>query len=72
MANLSKAFGLEIRRAREEIGLSQEKLAEAAGVHRTYISRLELAKMSPTIDMADKIANALKIKLSELISRAEK
>jgi len=37
-----------------------------------YISRLELAKISPTIDTADKIANALKIKLSELISHAEK
>lgn len=72
MANVSKHFGLELRKEREKQGLSQEKLAELANIHRTHLSKIELAKISPTILVSSKLANALNVKLSELISRAEK
>ena len=71
MANLSKSFGLEVRRQREKLGLSQEKLAELMSVHRTHISRLELGKISPTLKLAEKAAKALNTKLSSIIAKAE-
>lgn len=72
MANVSKYFGLELRKEREKQGLSQEKLAEIAGVHRTHLSKIELNKISPTILISEKLADALKVELSKLITRAEK
>ena len=43
-------LGAELKKAREAAGLSQERLAFKAGVHRTYISMLERGKASPTLD----------------------
>ena len=43
---ISKAFGRVVRERREALGLSQEALAARAGIHRTYISSIELGKVS--------------------------
>jgi transcriptional regulator with XRE-family HTH domain len=64
-------FGRAIRRERERIGLSQEDFAEKAKVHRTYISSIELGKVSVGIEVAHSLAAALGLRLSELISQAE-
>ncbi len=64
-------FGRAIRRERERIGLSQEAFAENANVHRTYISSVELGKVSVGIEVANSLATALGLRLSELISQAE-
>jgi transcriptional regulator with XRE-family HTH domain len=64
-------FGLAIRRERENLGLSQEKFAERANVHRTYISSIELGKVSVGIEVANALASALNTKLSELVRKAE-
>ena len=47
------------------------KCAERANVHRTYISSIELGKVSMGIEVAHALACALGMKLSELIRRAE-
>jgi len=52
-------------------GLSQEKLAEGAGLHPTYISMIERGVRNPTLDSADRIAKALKITLPVLIEEAQ-
>jgi transcriptional regulator with XRE-family HTH domain len=52
--------------------LSQEALAEKADVHPTYIGLLERGKRVPGIDVAERIANALGRKLSQLIAKAER
>lgn len=65
-------LGEELKKAREEAGLSQEKLAFAAELDRTYISHLENNKKSPTLDVVFRICDALKIPASELIARIEK
>jgi transcriptional regulator with XRE-family HTH domain len=65
-------FGVEVKRRREEQGLSQEQLAELADIDRTYISMIERGKRNPTLEVAERIAVALDMKLSELIKRAEK
>ncbi len=64
-------FGRAIRRQRERLGLSQEKFAEHADVHRTYISSVELGKVSVGIEVANALASALGLKLSDLVRRAE-
>jgi transcriptional regulator with XRE-family HTH domain len=64
-------FGRAIRSAREKHGLSQEDFAERANVHRTYISSVELGKVNVGIEIANSLAAALGLRLSELVRRAE-
>lgn len=51
---------------------SQEALAEAARIHPTYVSLLERGKRKPTVEVANRIAQALGVKLSALIEEAER
>ena len=60
-------FGKNVRKARESKGLSQEILAFECGLHRTYIGMVERSERNITLVNADKIANALKISVSELL-----
>jgi transcriptional regulator with XRE-family HTH domain len=64
-------FGRAVRHKRERLGLSQEEFAERANVHRTYISSIELGKVSVGLEVANGLARALGMRLSELIRRAE-
>jgi DNA-binding XRE family transcriptional regulator len=72
MANFEAMLGIELRKAREDAGLSQEKLAFAAEIDRSYVSMLENDKKSPTLDVLFRICDSLKIPASELIARVEK
>jgi len=65
-------LGSELRKAREAAGMSQERLAFAAGVHRTYISLLERDKKSPTVNVLLRICKALGISMAELIAGIER
>jgi transcriptional regulator with XRE-family HTH domain len=53
--------GLNVRNLRNSRGLSQEQLALAADVDRSYISEIELAKNSASIDVLERIADALDV-----------
>jgi transcriptional regulator with XRE-family HTH domain len=64
--------GVELRKAREEAQLSQEELAEKAGVSRVYVSLLERDKKSPTLDVYFRLCRALRLNPSELMARIEK
>jgi transcriptional regulator with XRE-family HTH domain len=64
-------FGRAVRHERENLGLSQEIFAERANVHRTYISSIELGKVSVGIEVANALASALGMRLSDLVRRAE-
>lgn len=55
-----------LRRLRVERGISQEKLAADAGVDRAYLGGLERQTENPTVDLLDKIADALTLSVSEL------
>ena len=52
-------FGKNVQKCRISQGLSQEKLAELAGVHRTYIGMIERAEKNITLCNIEKIAKAL-------------
>ena len=62
-----KMLGYRIRALRTSRGLSQEKFAEAAGVHPTYISEIELGKANASIGVFERVANGLGMTLSELV-----
>jgi len=53
------------------LGVSQEDFAEGAHVHRTYISSIELGKVNVGVEVANQLALALGLKLSDLIRKAE-
>ena len=61
-------FGKKVREKRLQRGISQEKLAEKAGVHRTYIGMIERGEKNITLQNIEKIAKALGISLDELMS----
>lgn len=68
-----KALGEAIRTRRGEIdGLSQEGLAELAGMHRTYVSEIERGLRNPSFRNLFKLATALEVPLSELVAQAER
>jgi len=69
---LRAALADVIRRARKGRELSQEELAWRSGLHRTYISMLERAQRSVTIDSLESIATALGSSPSALLARAER
>lgn len=60
-----------IRELREAIGMSQEKLAEAANLSRPFLSTIETGSAVPTVAKAAAIANALGVTISDLFPVAE-
>ncbi len=65
--NVTRRVGANLRRAREHLGISQEELADRAGLHRTYVSGVERGVRNPTVTVLEKIAKALKVKSSTLL-----
>lgn len=56
-----------LRAMRQERGLSQEALAEIAGLHRTYVSSVERCERNATLDTLDRLSLALGITSSDLL-----
>jgi len=67
-----RALGEELRERRTAKGLSQEKLADKAGLHRNFVGGLERGEQNPTVLTLESLAGALKIQLSELFASMEK
>lgn len=59
-------FGNNLRKYRLQKGLSQEKFAELAGLHRTYISDIERYKRSISLENIQKIADTIGIEVYKL------
>lgn len=71
MANLQARLGRAVRRLREESGLSQEGFADAVGVHRTYMGAVERGEKNISLRNIERIATALRVRVSELLRQAE-
>ena len=65
------SLGSELRQARLNAGLTQERLASASKLDRSYISQLENDLKSPTVDTLVRLASALDIRASVLLARVE-
>ena len=61
-------FGANVRRLRQAKGLSQEGLAQMAGIHRTYIGSVERGERNVSIDNMERIAAALGASIADLLS----
>jgi len=69
---LQAAFGRAVIRLRKRRKISQEKLAQLAGINRTYMGDVERGERNLALQNMEKIANALGVKLSQLIRIMEK
>ncbi len=65
------ALGQAIRELRAKAGLSQERLADEAGLHRTYVGGIERGERNVSFGNLLKLANALAVRPSELLARFE-
>jgi transcriptional regulator with XRE-family HTH domain len=61
-------FGANLRTAREQRGLSQEALAQRAGMDPAEIRRLEGARRDPGVRVVTRLARALRVPASELLN----
>lgn len=69
---ISRAFGRVLREQRAARGESQEALALSAEVDRTFVSQLERGIRQPTLTTLWKLAKALDVKPSFLVTRTER
>ena len=60
-------LAMNLSRLRVERGLSQERLAADSGVDRAYVGGIERQTENPTIEVLDKLAEALAVEVSELL-----
>lgn len=68
---LLRAFGTRVRDARKGRELSQEELAERAGVHRTYVGAVERGERNVTLLTITRLAQALDVPVSDLLRPRE-
>ena len=69
--DIAVRFGQAVRRLRQERKISQEELAERCGLHRTYISDIELGKRNVSLENIERIAAALERSLPDLFKETE-
>ena len=60
-------FGGQVKAERLKRGISQERLGQLSGVHRTYIGMIERGEKNITLTNIQKIAKGLEMKMSELM-----
>ncbi len=66
MVSILEQFGARVRKYRLKKKLSQEKLAELADLHRTYIGQVECGKRNLALKNIAKLAKALNVSVKEL------
>ena len=66
MARTTEEFGIRVRALREKTGLSQERFADAIGVGRTPMGRIENGRANPTLQVIVRIALGLDHSLAQL------
>jgi transcriptional regulator with XRE-family HTH domain len=67
MLTVREQFAANLRARREELGLTQDGLARACGLHRTEISLLERARRSPQLETIVLLAHGLQVQPRELL-----
>ena len=65
--DVRKRVGQNLKRLRQDLGLSQEELAFESGLHRTYISGVERGVRNPTVLVLEQVAKALKVPAAKLL-----
>lgn len=65
--DLQKILGRNLRRYREQRGLSQEDFAEVVGVHRTYMGGIERGERNLTLRSVERLAAVLGMEAVEML-----
>lgn len=65
--NAQQTFSQNIGHVRRVKKISQERLAEVANLHRTYVGQIERGDVTPTLDAAERVAHALNLELWEVL-----
>ena len=71
MTDINKALGQVLIKHRTLVKISQEELADKAGIHRTYVSQIERGLKSPTLSVLFQISRSLNTTASVLIAEVE-
>ena len=64
--SINEQFGKRVAELRRKKHLSQEALADLCGIHRTYIGTIERGEKSPTLNMVEKVAKGLDVRVKDL------
>jgi transcriptional regulator with XRE-family HTH domain len=67
LADVQLRFGERLREVRQRRAISQEKLAELAGLHRTYVSSIERGERNVSLVNIERLAAALGVRMAELM-----
>ena len=65
------ALGTAVKARREELGITQEQLANDTALHQRWISNVETGKRNPSYGSLRRLASGLELSASELLARAE-
>jgi len=68
-SNARRIFAQRLRQIRQIRGLSQEELADMAGLHRTYVGSVERSERNVSIDNMERLAIALEVDITELLTK---
>ena len=71
VVDVRERFGDAVRLRREELSLTQEGLADVAGIHRTYLSDVERGTRNLSLLNIERLATALQMTMAELLKRVE-
>jgi len=71
-SNLRRILAQNLRRLRQERAISQEQLADAAGLHRTFVGSVERCERNISLDNIAKLADALGVSASSLLAKGER
>lgn len=69
--NLRRVVARNLRRIRDETGVTQEELAHRSGLNRNYVGMIERCENAPTVDVIEKLAEALGVAPGRLFDEAE-
>jgi transcriptional regulator with XRE-family HTH domain len=67
---LKQTVAGNVRRLRQVRGYTQEELSQLAGINRNYTGMIERGERSPTVDMLEKLAQALEVDPIALVTRS--
>ncbi|MDD2309674.1 MAG: helix-turn-helix transcriptional regulator [Desulfuromonadaceae bacterium] len=70
MSTRKMLLGARIKELRKRVGLSQDLLAEKVGIESKYLSRIEVGKRQPSLDLLERIADSLQVEMKELFDFA--
>jgi transcriptional regulator with XRE-family HTH domain len=71
-ARIKGEFGKAVRKFRTATGISQEALADLAGIHRTYVGDVERGERNISLVNMMRVASALRVHLSQIVQEMEK